>query len=99
MTVAALALLASRVLATGSLSAQDYPTKPITLIVPWPAGGPTDVAMRAIAEVAQKHLGQPIIIENKAGGAGRWARRRWRRRRSRTATRSRRCRSRSIGCR
>jgi tripartite-type tricarboxylate transporter receptor subunit TctC len=64
--VASLALLASAGLAV----AQDYPTKPINLIVPWPAGGPTDVSMRAIAEAAQKHLGQPIIIENKAGGAG-----------------------------
>ncbi|MDQ8728381.1 tripartite tricarboxylate transporter substrate binding protein [Bradyrhizobium sp. LHD-71] len=50
--------------------AQDYPVKPVTLIIPWTAGGPTDVAMRAIAEVASKHLGQPIIVENKAGGGG-----------------------------
>ena len=63
---ASLAVLASARLAV----AQEYPTKPVTLIVPWPAGGPTDVSMRAIAEAAQKHLGQPIIIENKAGGAG-----------------------------
>ena len=64
--VAMLAVLAS----TGAASAQDYPARPVTLIVPWPAGGPTDVSMRAVAEAAQKHLGQPIIIENKAGGAG-----------------------------
>ena len=51
-------------------SAQDFPTRPITLIVPFPAGGPTDVGARAMAEVAAKHLGQPIIVENKAGGAG-----------------------------
>ena len=50
--------------------AQDYPTKPITLIVPWTAGGSTDITMRAIAEVAAKHLGQPIIVDNKAGGGG-----------------------------
>ena len=54
----------------GAASAQDYPTKPVTLIVPWPAGGPTDVTMRAMADAAAKHLGQPIIIENKAGGGG-----------------------------
>jgi tripartite-type tricarboxylate transporter receptor subunit TctC len=54
----------------GAASAQDYPAKPITLIVPWPAGGPTDVTMRSMAEVAAKHLGQPIVIENKAGGGG-----------------------------
>ena len=51
-------------------AAQEYPNRPITLIVPWPAGGPTDVTMRAIAEVASKHIGQPITIDNKAGGAG-----------------------------
>ena len=50
--------------------AQDYPTKPVNLIVPWPAGGSTDIAMRAIAEVASKHLGQPVTIDNKAGGSG-----------------------------
>jgi tripartite-type tricarboxylate transporter receptor subunit TctC len=51
-------------------SAQEFPAKPINLIVPWPAGGPTDITMRAMAEAASKHLGQPIVIENKAGGAG-----------------------------
>lgn len=57
-------------LLAGTAAAQDYPNRPITLIVPWPAGGPTDVTMRAIAEVASKHIGQPITIDNKAGGAG-----------------------------
>jgi tripartite-type tricarboxylate transporter receptor subunit TctC len=51
-------------------SAQDFPTKPITLIVPWTAGGPTDITLRGMAEVASKHLGQPIIVENKGGGGG-----------------------------
>jgi tripartite-type tricarboxylate transporter receptor subunit TctC len=50
--------------------AQDYPAKPITLIVPFPAGGATDVLMRAMSEVASKQLGQPVIVENKAGGGG-----------------------------
>jgi tripartite-type tricarboxylate transporter receptor subunit TctC len=54
----------------GAASAQDYPTKPVTLIVPWPAGGSTDISMRAIADAASKHLGQPIAIDNKAGGGG-----------------------------
>jgi tripartite-type tricarboxylate transporter receptor subunit TctC len=67
-------VLAAAVVATtlswGQARAQDYPTKPINLIVPWPAGGSTDIAMRAIAEVAAKHLGQPITIDNKAGGGG-----------------------------
>ncbi|ETR76333.1 hypothetical protein X566_17420 [Afipia sp. P52-10] len=66
------AALAAAGLIAGAVpaSADDYPSKPITLIVPWPAGGPTDVTMRAMAEAAAKHLGQPIVIENKAGGAG-----------------------------
>jgi tripartite-type tricarboxylate transporter receptor subunit TctC len=64
--LASLAMLATAFAA----SAQEFPIKPITLIVPWPAGGPTDVGVRAMAEIAGKHLGQPIIIENKSGGAG-----------------------------
>nr|WP_019198042.1 tripartite tricarboxylate transporter substrate binding protein [Afipia birgiae] len=54
----------------GVAMAQEYPTKPITLIVPWPAGGSTDISMRAIAESASKVLGQPIVVDNKAGGGG-----------------------------
>jgi tripartite-type tricarboxylate transporter receptor subunit TctC len=50
--------------------AQEYPVKPITLIVPWPAGGSTDISMRAIADSAAKFIGQPIVIDNKAGGGG-----------------------------
>ena len=57
-------------LLSGNAYAQDFPAKPVTLIVPWPAGGPTDVAVRAVADSAQKHLGQPIVIENKGGGGG-----------------------------
>jgi tripartite-type tricarboxylate transporter receptor subunit TctC len=47
-----------------------WPARGVTLIVPWPAGGSTDVSMRAMAEVAAKHLGQPIVIDNKPGAAG-----------------------------
>lgn len=57
------------VLAFGAV-AQDFPNKPVTLIVPWPAGGSTDLAMRALAEATQKYLGQTIVIENKPGGGG-----------------------------
>jgi tripartite-type tricarboxylate transporter receptor subunit TctC len=64
-----LASVGMMVLASAA-SAQDYPSKPVTLIVPWPAGGPTDVTMRAMADAAAKHLGQPIVVENKAGGGG-----------------------------
>ncbi|MBX9590769.1 MAG: tripartite tricarboxylate transporter substrate binding protein [Hyphomonadaceae bacterium] len=50
--------------------AQTFPTKPVTLIVPWPAGGSSDLALRAFADAAQKHLGQQIIIENRPGASG-----------------------------
>src|SRR6516162_1176747 len=60
-------------------SAQAYPTRPITMIVPAAAGGPTDAIGRIIAERMREKLGQPIIIENIGGadgsiGAGRAAR-------------------------
>jgi tripartite-type tricarboxylate transporter receptor subunit TctC len=65
-----IALAAVGMLMSAGAGAQDYPTKPITLIVPWPAGGSTDISMRAIADSASKILGQPITIDNKAGGSG-----------------------------
>ncbi len=53
-----------------SASAQDYPTRNITFIVPFPAGGPSDIVARIAAEAMQKHLGQNIVIENVAGAGG-----------------------------
>jgi tripartite-type tricarboxylate transporter receptor subunit TctC len=50
--------------------AAGFPAKPITLICPWPAGGPTDVVMRTMAEAASKHLGQQVVVDNKAGASG-----------------------------
>jgi tripartite-type tricarboxylate transporter receptor subunit TctC len=50
--------------------AQNFPDRPITLICPWPAGGGTDVAMRALAEAMSKPLGQRVVIENRPGAAG-----------------------------
>lgn len=65
-----IALAAAGMLMSAGAGAQEYPTKPITLIVPWPAGGSTDISMRAMAESASKILGQPVTIDNKAGGSG-----------------------------
>jgi tripartite-type tricarboxylate transporter receptor subunit TctC len=54
----------------GLARAQAFPSKPITLIVPWPAGGSTDRHHRVLAEVAGKILGQNIVVENKPGAGG-----------------------------
>ncbi|WP_425068379.1 Bug family tripartite tricarboxylate transporter substrate binding protein [Reyranella sp.] len=50
--------------------AQAYPSKPITFIVPWPAGGSSDITLRAMCERASKVLGQPFQIDNKGGASG-----------------------------
>jgi tripartite-type tricarboxylate transporter receptor subunit TctC len=54
---------------TSSAFAQDYPTKPITVVVPFSAGGPTDTVARLVAEVMSTDLGQQVVIQN-VGGAG-----------------------------
>jgi tripartite-type tricarboxylate transporter receptor subunit TctC len=54
-------------MASGSAMAQSWPSKPITLIVPFPAGGTTDVLARALADKLQQSLGQPVIVESKPG--------------------------------
>jgi tripartite-type tricarboxylate transporter receptor subunit TctC len=64
----AIALLA--VTAAGPAVAQAYPSKPISLIVPFSAGGPTDLLARILGERMSKELGQQIIIENVTGAAG-----------------------------
>jgi tripartite-type tricarboxylate transporter receptor subunit TctC len=54
----------------GGAQAQSFPARPVTLIVPWAAGGTTDIGMRALATATERHLGQSIVIENRAGGSG-----------------------------
>lgn len=53
-----------------ALAADAYPSKPITLVVPFSAGGPTDVVTRALAQAMSKDLGQSVIVENKLGAGG-----------------------------
>ena len=53
-----------------SALAQSYPTKPVNIIVPWPAGGPSDIAARPMAKGLQDELGQPFVIDNRGGAGG-----------------------------
>jgi tripartite-type tricarboxylate transporter receptor subunit TctC len=66
----AILLASALALFAGFAQAQQFPTRPVTLIVPWPAGGSTDIGMRALASATEKHLGQSIVIENKPGAGG-----------------------------
>ena len=66
------ALLAAggTMLAAPAVAQVGFPNRSIRLIVPWPPGGSTDGQLRALAEIATRHLGQPVIIENRGGAAG-----------------------------
>jgi len=69
-----IALIAAILFGTNSLAfAQPaaYPSKPIRLVVPWPAGGASDIVARAVAEEMRKSLGAMIVVENRAGATGR----------------------------
>src|SRR6187431_944799 len=65
-TLGALALAATALPA----AAQNYPSRPITLIVPWGAGGGTDATARIIGSLLEKEVGQPINMVNRTGGSG-----------------------------
>ncbi len=65
-----MAATASVVLAAGAVQAQNYPTRPITVIVPFAAGGPTDVVARIVGEHMSRVLGQQVVVENTAGAGG-----------------------------
>ena len=64
--------LAAATLAVSSAAAwaQTFPVRPIKLVIAFPAGGPTDITMRQLADNASKILGQPVIIDNKPGAGG-----------------------------
>jgi len=56
--------------AAADASAQSYPSRPLTMVVPYSAGGPTDTIARIMAEGMRASLGQTIIVENTTGAAG-----------------------------
>ena len=62
-------LTAATMLAAPTSAVAEYPEKPITMIVPWAAGGSTDQTARVLAKAAEAHLGQPIVILNRPGAS------------------------------
>jgi tripartite-type tricarboxylate transporter receptor subunit TctC len=68
--LAAATLLLAAAPFTNPAFAQTYPSKNITLVVPFAAGGPTDVVARTLAAVMSKGIGQPVVVENKTGAGG-----------------------------
>lgn len=63
-------VLAALLIACGVARAEDWPTRPVTLVVPYPAGGPTDAVGRLFAQQMSEGLGRPIVVENVAGAGG-----------------------------
>jgi tripartite-type tricarboxylate transporter receptor subunit TctC len=61
---------AAMLAAIGEASAQDYPTRPVTFIIPFPPGGSTTIVIRSISDRLGEMLGQQIIIDNRAGAGG-----------------------------
>jgi tripartite-type tricarboxylate transporter receptor subunit TctC len=70
MRIAALAGAACALLVCAAANAQQFPNRPITMIVPFPPGGIADITGRPLAVAMTKHLGQPVVVENKAGAGG-----------------------------
>src|SRR5256885_4821254 len=63
--IAALMLAAS--FAAASAAAQDYPTRPVTIIVPYVSGGTTEISARLVGQRLEARLGKPVLVENKPG--------------------------------
>jgi tripartite-type tricarboxylate transporter receptor subunit TctC len=70
LTAALLGMLAGSVVRAGPASAASYPDKPVRIVVPYSAGGITDILGRALAQKLSEALGQPFIVENKPAGGG-----------------------------
>jgi tripartite-type tricarboxylate transporter receptor subunit TctC len=70
LVAAVMACAAAAIAAATATQSQNFPARPVTLVVPWPAGGTTDVVMRALATATEKHLGQSLVTENRPGAAG-----------------------------
>jgi tripartite-type tricarboxylate transporter receptor subunit TctC len=65
-----LAFIALACLCLGANAQSTWPTRPVKLVIPFPAGGPTDVMARVLAEKLSQVLGQPVVVENKPGAGG-----------------------------
>ena len=70
LLIGASALAGSGVAAPAVLSQDRYPSRPIKLVIPFPPGGPTDMLGRHYGEKLSAVLGQPVVIDNKAGAGG-----------------------------
>lgn len=70
LVVFALAVLVVSAVAALNAFADSYPSRPITIVVPYPAGGPTDTIARILAQRMAKPLGQPVVVTNISGGGG-----------------------------
>ena len=66
----AVASVMALLVSVGLTRAQEFPARPVTLIVPFAAGGTTDIGLRALAAATEKHLGQSIVVENRTGAGG-----------------------------
>ena len=70
-TIAAwICVSAALVMAGDSVSADPYPSRVVRMMVPYAAGGPTDLAARKLADLLGARLGQPVVVENRGGGGG-----------------------------
>jgi tripartite-type tricarboxylate transporter receptor subunit TctC len=68
--IAAASILGILIFGTAAFAQADYPNKPVTIVVPFAAGGPNDIMSRIVAEHMRKTLGQPVIVENSPGAGG-----------------------------